>query len=84
MDPLLGHVVPRVVHLLPGLQFNWSKISMLGLSILVSVRKYENKPKHLIHADLDSWVEYTSSMYNKKKHVSSPTVHFPFPRQEKN
>jgi hypothetical protein len=39
MDPLLCHTVPQVVHLLPGLQCIYSRISMLGLSGFTVVNK---------------------------------------------
>jgi hypothetical protein len=84
MDPLLCHAVPQVVHLLPGLQCSWSRISMLGLSGLAAVRKTEHRPKHLRHAGLDSWLEYTNSLYNQQYHGFSSTIHFPFPSQDTN
>jgi hypothetical protein len=74
----------RFVHLLPGLQCSWSRISMLGLSGLATVRKTEHRPKHLRHAGLDSWLEYTSSLYNQQYHGFSSTVCFPFPSQDMN
>jgi hypothetical protein len=84
MDPLLCHTVPQAVHLLLGLQCSWSRISMLGLSGLTAVRKIEHIPKHLRHAGLDSWLEYTNSLYNQQYHGFSSTIHFPFPSQDMN
>jgi hypothetical protein len=63
MDPLLCHVVPQDVHLLPGLQCIYSRIYMLGLSRLASMRKIETKKKNLRHAGINSWLKYTSSRY---------------------
>jgi hypothetical protein len=84
MDPLICHTVPQVFHLLLGIQCIWSRKSMLGLSGFVAVRKNEHEPKHLRHAGLNSWMEYTSSLYIQKNHSSSPTICFPFPSQNVN
>jgi hypothetical protein len=84
MDPLLCHAVPQVFHLLLGLQCIWSRISMLGLSGFATVRKIEHRPKHLRHAGINSWLEYTNSIYSQQNHGSSPTICFPFPSQNMN
>jgi hypothetical protein len=57
---------------------------MLGLSGLTAMRKTEHMPKNIRHAGLDSWLEYTSSLYIQQIHGSSPTVRFPFPSQDTN
>jgi hypothetical protein len=44
MDPLLFHIVPQAVHLLPGLQCFWSIISMLGLPGFTVMRKIIQDP----------------------------------------
>jgi hypothetical protein len=38
-SPLHYHIVPQDVHLFPGLQFIWSRISMMGLSGFKVVNK---------------------------------------------
>jgi hypothetical protein len=45
MDPLLCHTVPQAVHLLPGLQCIWSRISMLG------TLRTHNCEQNLTHAN---------------------------------
>jgi hypothetical protein len=82
--PLLCHAVPQVVHLLLGLQCSWSRISMLGLSGLAYVRKTRHKPKNLRHVGLDSWLDYTNSIYIQQYHGCSSTIIFPFPSQDMN
>jgi hypothetical protein len=82
MDPLLCNAVPQAIHLLPGLQRIWSRISMLGLSGFVVVRKIEHGPKNIIHAGLNSWLEYTNSIYSQQNHGSSPTIHSPLLRKK--
>jgi hypothetical protein len=81
---LLCHAVPQDVLLLPGLQCSWSRISMLGLSGLTAVRKVGHRPKHLRHAGLKSWLDYTNNLYNQQYHGFSSTVCLPFPSQDMN
>jgi hypothetical protein len=81
---LLFHAVPQAVLLLPGLHCSWSRISMLGLSGLVVVSIARHRPKHLIHAGLKSWLDYTNNIYNQQYHGCSSSVHLPFPRQDMN
>jgi hypothetical protein len=49
-----------------------------------SCGKSENIPKHLRHAGIDSWKEYTSNIYNQQYPSFPSIVHFPFPSQDTN
>jgi hypothetical protein len=57
---------------------------MLGLSGFTTVRKTGHMPKHLRHAGINSWLEYTNNIYIQQNHGSSPKIHFPFPSQTMN
>jgi hypothetical protein len=63
---LLFHAVPQEVLLLPGLQCIWSKISMLGLSGLTSMRNVEHKPSISdMQASNHGWITPKISTTNK-------------------
>jgi hypothetical protein len=46
--------------------------------------KIEQIPNHIRHAGLNSWLEYTNSLYIQQNHGFSPTIRFPFPIQNMN
>jgi hypothetical protein len=46
--------------------------------------KTKHRPNNLIHAGINSWLEYTSNIYTQQNHGSSPTICFPFPSQKMN
>jgi hypothetical protein len=63
MNPLHCHTVPQVVHLFPGLQCIWSRISMLELSGFTVVNKVYQMPMHpCTQALIHGW-KYTSNSY---------------------
>jgi hypothetical protein len=57
---------------------------MLGISRLAVVRSTGDRPKHLKHVGIDSWLDYMNTIYNQKHHGLSSTVHLPFPSQDTN
>jgi hypothetical protein len=59
-----------------------TRISMVGLSGLIAMRKFGHRPNNLRYAGLKSWLDYTNSLYSEKYHGFSSAICLPFPSQD--